>query len=273
MHTVNRILVVFLSLLLIAAAAGLITLAWVEDRFLNLELDNFDLEAAIVTDGTSRLVFTVVCAAIGALGLAFIALQFVRMGRQTRDQVVRLRQASGDQVELSTTTIESMIRQELEQLPEVRRAAVLVREEKNGLASVLDLHLEPDATVAHVTSEASHVVTAAFRERLGMSSAHRPLIRVHYDELNLAPGARHIPLPPPASSQDTQRWEMPTREEALSTHLGEPAPSPETSANHEAPAQLLVARPVDELDQEAAGEELARVDDGSEERDTPGGGY
>jgi hypothetical protein len=36
MHTVNRVLVVFLSLLLIAAAAGLILLAWVEDRFLNL---------------------------------------------------------------------------------------------------------------------------------------------------------------------------------------------------------------------------------------------
>jgi hypothetical protein len=106
---------------------------------------------------------------------------------------------------------------------------VRVREEKDGLASVLDLHLLPEATVAHVTSDASHVVASAYRERLGISATRRPLIRVHYEEVDLAgtraasqataaPAVAALPAAQTdVASQDTLAWAPATAEPPAAT--------------------------------------------------------
>ena len=204
MNAVRRILLVFYSLLLLAAAGGLIALAWNQDRKLDLEAGDFNLEAFIEASNTAKWIVTGILAAVVLFGLLSLLIAVLRSSRAASAGTLCMRQADGGTVVVTAAAIESLLRDELEQLPEVRRVAPTVRVSSAGIVdTILDATIEPSASIAHATRVLGDGVAAVLKDQVGVTSVRRPLIHISYDELSARPvgAALRAYTPPPAPPQ------------------------------------------------------------------------
>jgi len=224
MNIVRRFFLALWSLLLIAAAAGLGVLAWQDSRQLDLAVGEFNLQAFIEVDGWERAVFTAILAASGLIGLFALVTAFVpsRAASSTRGSaskgVLRLHQADGGTVEVPASAIESLLRDELQEQPEIRKATPHVSVAGDAVTIVLDLVIEPSASIAHVTSLASSICSQTLKEQVGVTTVRRPHVRVSYDAIaarpvgmvagpkpsftpSTAPAYAPAPSPPPAEER------------------------------------------------------------------------
>jgi hypothetical protein len=201
MNGLRRAWLAFYSLLLAAAAGGLIAMAWTGDKKLHIEFGDFDLEAFIISDGLHRWLFTALMGLIAVLGLLTLVLACLP-SRSARKGMVILRQSDGGSVEVATATLESLVTDALESLPEISRASATIRLAGGAIDSELDLALEPSASIAGVTSLAGATTAQALRDQVGVTNVRRPRIRVSYDEITARPAgtvppAAPAPAPPP----------------------------------------------------------------------------
>jgi hypothetical protein len=178
MNSARRAFLALFSLAVIAACAGLLMLAW-GDRQLDLSSGNWHATGAIATGGNARVLFTVICGAVIALALAGLVAA-VAPDRDGRRESLRLNQADGSKVRISPEALERLLREQLERLPEVVSAEPHVRLRGRMLATRADVAIRPGTSIAHATSEVANTTSQVYRELVGVTSADRPEISVHY---------------------------------------------------------------------------------------------
>ncbi len=205
MNTLRRLLLALYSLVLIAAAGGLVAMAWNPDRKLDLKVRHLNLQAFIASDHPARWVFTAILAGVIVFGLLTLlaALQPSRAGDRG---TMRLKQTDGGTVEVTPSALESLLRDAIERLPDVRQAAAVVRLSGGAVESELNVTIEPSASIAHVTTAVTQATSQTLREQVGISSIRRPHIRISYDEINARPagaGRASRPAPPPEAAETT----------------------------------------------------------------------
>lgn len=182
MNALRRTLLVIYSLLLIAAAGGVIGLAWNQDRKLDLSMGDLNMQAFITSSDGGKLALTAVCALLALLGLFTLIVAVMRPTQAKSTGTLRLRQADGGTVEVTASAVESLLREELETYPEVRRLDPRVRLNNGAVETYLDAVIEPGSTIATVTSVLGQGVAQVLRDQVGVTNVRRPNIKISYDE-------------------------------------------------------------------------------------------
>lgn len=189
MNVLRRVLLAVYSVLLIAACVGLAVLAWNQDQQLDISPGDFRLLASINSSDGAKWLFTLLMGLIALFGLLTLLLAVMR-GRAGQRGRLRLRQNDGGTVEVTSDALESLLRDELERLPEIRRADPQVRLGRGGAVDTdVRAVIEPSASIAHVTNLIGVTTSSALREQVGVTNVHRPNVRIEYDEMNARPVA------------------------------------------------------------------------------------
>ncbi|MEP7217042.1 MAG: alkaline shock response membrane anchor protein AmaP [Anaerolineaceae bacterium] len=181
MNVFRRILLVFYSLLVIAAAGGLIGLAWNQDRKLDISLSDLNLQAFITSTDSAKIAFTAICGAVALFGLLTLIIAVLRPSKETSSGTLRMTQADGGTVEVTSGAIESLLRQELESYPEVRKVTPRVRVSGGAVDTYLDASIDPGANIANITTMLGQGVASVLRDQVGVTNVRRPSIKIGYD--------------------------------------------------------------------------------------------
>lgn len=238
MNGTRRFVLVVYSLLLIAAAGGLIALAWTQDKKLDLTVQSFNLQAAVTSSDTAKYVVTLILGLVALIGFLTLVIAVLRDTPGRSRGTLRLKQTDGGTVEVTAVAIENLLRDELERLPEVRRVVPRVQVNAGAVDTFLDATIEPSASIAHVTTILAQGVGTVLRDQVGVTNVRRPNVRISYDEANARPVRQPArsgppanpvpasqfepPLPPPPQSRpmapSTPSTSMPRREDDGATH-------------------------------------------------------
>lgn len=222
MNAVRRILLAAYSVVLLAATGGLIALTWNQDKKLDLEVAEFNLQAFVSASDGAKWAVTGVLAAIALFGFLTLLAAIIRPSKASSRGTLRMKQADGGTVVVPASAIETLLRDELERLPEIRRVTPTVRVSSGAVDTVLDAAIEPSASIAHATRVLGDGVAAILKEQVGVTSVRRPTIHISYDELAARPAGT---VPGPRFEQDARplypatvtgpaRPEQPTGEES-----------------------------------------------------------
>ena len=200
MSDLRRVALAIYSALALALCLGLVALAWDEGRQLDLDLGNFRLVSFIDAGTAAKWMFTVVLGLFAALaGLTFVLAAFPES--RARRGTVQLKQPGGARIEVDTGTLETIVKEEVERLPDVRLAQARVRVEGNALETDLAMIVEHGANIAHVSAAAAHTAASALAGQTGEAEVRRPTVRVSYDSLAAIPIGAGPPPPPIAGSR------------------------------------------------------------------------
>lgn len=217
MNALRRLLLFVFSVLLLAAAGGLIALAWNQDQKLDLSAGDFNLQAFVIASDGAKWAFTLVMALFALAGFAGLALSLMRASAPGPGKgALMLKQADGGMVEVSATAIETLLREDLQTLPGIRRVAPTVRLADGAVQTHLDAVIEPGESIAHATKSLGDAVYGVLREQVGVTSVRRPVIRISYDEMAAIP----------AGGAPVRRDTMPVRTFAPPASMPPPAPTP-----------------------------------------------
>ncbi|MGE5594760.1 MAG: alkaline shock response membrane anchor protein AmaP [Hyphomicrobiales bacterium] len=248
MNGLRRALLAFYSVLFLAACAGLIALAWNQDQQLDIHPEGFRFVSYITSGDSEKWLFTALMACLGLFALLTLVVALTRSTESSGGRL-RLRQAEGGTIEITAGAVESLIRDDLERVPEIRRADPRVRLGSNGaVETAVTAVIEPSASIAHVTNLIGVTIASTLREQLGVTNVRRPSVRIEYDEVAARPVAveqrqrpqratrqivRHQePWPPPpeglydrppAPGRHEEPWPEPAAD--LRQTYGEPEPS------------------------------------------------
>ena len=210
MNLMGRALLFLFGAAWIAAATGVILLAWNSDKKVDIDVKDFNLQAFVEADDAERWGTTVVVGAIGLLGVAALLVAVLPARARARRGLVRLRQSDGGTVEVSNEALEGLLAGELALLPEVRGATAAIRVRGRAISTDLDLLVAPGVRIADVTRVVGTRLTEVFRDQVGVAQVHRPLVRVRYEEESPAgpmsddSAAPEPPLPPPPPPLDDE---------------------------------------------------------------------
>jgi len=201
MGAVARVFLAIYSLIWIAASAGLGVLAWNEGQMLDLGAGDLRMEAFFETDNADaeRWVLTAILAVLVLLGVFTLLLAFWRRGNRGAMQI---EQDDGTVVEITPEAVESLLRDEIERLPEVRKADPRVRFVKNAVDSHVSVTVEPSATIAQVSSAVTQVTSHVLRDEIGVTKLRRPVVRIGYEEISARPVSRQGRSKPQATREE-----------------------------------------------------------------------
>lgn len=190
MNVLRRLFLSFYSLLLAGAAAGFIVLTWNDSDQLDVNLiRKLNLRAFITAPNTNaQVLFTVILGAIITLALFTFVLSYLPQGiRSSTKGALRLKQADGGTVDVPVSALETLLREELEALPEIRSAKPIVRVTGGVVSMDLFLAIEPSASIAQVTALAGNTCAHTLKEQVGVTAVRRPHVRISYDEVSARP--------------------------------------------------------------------------------------
>lgn len=237
MNALRRILLILYSLLLLAALGGAGALAWNQDEQLDLEVRDLNIQALVDAEDAEKYVLTAILVAIAFL--AILTLLIALWPARTRSRgALRIRQSDGGTVEVTSEAIESLLRDEVESLPEVQSAKARVSLTGGAVDTHFDVQIEPSASIAHVTRLLGATVEETLRDQVGVTAIRRPVIRISYDEM----AARPVPVKRPRSVAPAP--------ELRPQHPPEPPRPPEAEAERPAEAPRFVS-PNDEESRDA----------------------
>ena len=234
MNGTRRFVLVVYSLLLIAAAGGLIALAWTQDKKLDLNIQSFTLQASITSSDAMKYAATAVLAAVALIGFLTLVLAVMRdtPGRGRSKGTLRLKQTDGGTVEVTAVAIENLLRDELERLPEVRRVVPRVQVNAGAVDTFLDATIEPSASIAHVTTILGQGVGTVLRDQVGVTNVRRPSVRISYEDTNGRPAKNGRPTAPAPSSQFEPPLPPPPQSRPAGPSTTAPGPG-DDNATHE----------------------------------------
>jgi hypothetical protein len=200
MSVAARIFLAIYSLILIAAAVGFAVLAWNDEQMLDVGVGDLSLQALFETDNASaeRWALTAILALVVLIGVFTLFLALWRRGSRGEMQI---EQDDGTVVEITPDAVESLLRDEIERLPEVRQAVPTVRFVKNAVDSHVSVVVEPSATISQVSSAVTQVTTRVLRDEIGVTKLRRPVVRIGYDEIAARPVARQGRVKPQAANE------------------------------------------------------------------------
>lgn len=199
MNMFNRFVVVFVCLLLIAAAVAIIVLAWavpqdsinrLSDAVKWLNDNNEDLQKVILT------------AAGAAIALVSLIVLLIEVGPSGAAEV-RVTDVKVGDARLSTAAIGQRVEEAVREVPHVSEVKAAVRTKAKGVQVSLDLHVDPDANLATVSDQACQAARDVLTEKVHVALTQPPRARLHYRELRLqragaARAAARAYQPPPA---------------------------------------------------------------------------
>jgi hypothetical protein len=209
-NALRRILLAVYSVILLAALGGMGVLAWNQDEQLDLDMGDLNLQAFVTSGDNAKWVFTAVLAGIGVLAL--VTLLIALWPRRSRHGgALRIRQSDGGTIEVTSSAIEALIKDELESLPEVQTVKPRVSLSGGAVDTYLDAQIEPSASIAHTTRLIGETVDETLREQLGVTAVRRPVVRISYDEMAArpVPAKRARGMPPPSPELRPQREAAP----------------------------------------------------------------
>jgi len=200
-NILGRIFLIIYSLVWIAACGGLAALAWNDDKKLDIEAGDFNLQAFIAAGDTEKWLLTVLLGALAVLGLLTLILAVIPSARRSSGSI-QMKGPDGSLVEVQASAIEALLREDLERLPDVRAARPVVRASGNVVETDINLAIEPTANIAGVTSAANETTRAVLRDQVGATQVKNPVLRVSYDESARPMAAKAKPqassIPPPS---------------------------------------------------------------------------
>lgn len=200
MNAIRRILLVVYSVLLLVACGVLFVLAWNQEKKLDLQVRSFNLQAFIASGDYARAIFTVLLAIVALIAFLSLLAAVWRQGRPRSKGVLQLRQEDGGIVEVSAASIEALLRDAVQSLPEIRRAEPRVDVRSGAVESRIEAIIEPSVSIAGATKRIVDTVHAALREQVGVTTVRRPVIRISYDELAARPIGAYPGSPPPPAA-------------------------------------------------------------------------
>ena len=205
-NALRRIFLVLYSVVLLAAVGGVAALAWNQDEQLDLTIGKLNMQAFIEANNEAKWILTAILAAIGLLAIWSLFVAFWPSREGSRG-AMRIKQSDGGTVEVTSEAIESLLKGELEALPEVQSATPRVKLAGGAVDTYLDAQIEPSSSIAHATKLLAATVEETLREQVGATAIRRPVIRISYDEMAARPVAvrRASPPPPPAPELRPQR--------------------------------------------------------------------
>ncbi len=228
MNAVRRLLLALYSLVFLAAIGGVVALAWNQNEQLDLNIGDLNMQAFVDATDDAKYALTAVLAGLALVALItlLIAVWPKRSGYSSKG-TMRIRQADGGTVEVTAAAIESLLRGELEALPEVRSASPRVKLSGGAVDTYLDANIEPSASISQATKLLGSTVEEVLREHVGVTAIRRPVIRITYDEMGVRPaGAYRKPVAPPAGGYHSTAYPDPTdtpRAMAPETQMKPPA--------------------------------------------------
>jgi hypothetical protein len=177
----NRLLIILLLFALTAGALAVVILAWTRpDESIAALRDAVDW-----LDENNETLQRIVLTSIGLL-VALIAvstLVFELMPNAGTDvKVTDVR--AGDAV-LSTASIGQRIDEAVQDVPHVADSRSVVKAKRKGVTVSLDLHVEPEANLAAVATDAADAVKGVLADKVHVALLEPPRIRLHYRELRL----------------------------------------------------------------------------------------
>jgi len=197
-NALRRIFLVLYSVVLLAAVGGVAALAWNQDEQLDLTIGKLNMQAFIEANNEAKWILTAILAAIGLLAIWSLFVAFWPSREGSRG-AMRIKQSDGGTVEVTSEAIESLLKGELEALPEVQSATPRVKLAGGAVDTYLDAQIEPSSSIAHATKLLAATVEETLREQVGATAIRRPVIRISYDEMAARPVAvRRASPPPPA---------------------------------------------------------------------------
>ncbi|MGE3073060.1 MAG: alkaline shock response membrane anchor protein AmaP [Dehalococcoidia bacterium] len=209
MNALRRIYLVVYSVLLLAAVGGITALAWNQDEQLDLNVSDLNIKAFVEASDGAKYALTGILGGIALIAIISL-LVAVWPSRQRSAGALRIVQTDGGTVEVTSTAIESLLKDELESLSEVQSATPRVKLSGGAVDTYLDVQIEPSASIAHATKLLSARVEETLREQVGVTSIRRPVIRISYDELAARPvGVRRSRPAMPANEMRPQHASQP----------------------------------------------------------------
>lgn len=203
MTTLQRWLLAFYSSMLIAVCAALALLAWDQERQLDVDLRGFRFVSSITSGESEKGAFILLLWVVAMFAVITMLVAVFPAGKPRRG-IFRLRQANGTVVEVSAESLESLLEDELERLPDVRQVWASVSMVSGVIQPDVTVVIEPSAHVAHVSAAVVHHTVETLKERVGLTYVNRPGIQVSYEEFAGRPAVTQRPgplatdrLPPP----------------------------------------------------------------------------
>jgi len=219
--TLRRGLLALYSLVFIAACGGLIGLVWNEDEKLDLDISNdFNLQAFVAATDSAQILSTTVLGILIVFGLWTLIMSLLPAGGAGASSgMLRLKQSDGGTVEVTSQALERLVREEVEALPEVRQAVPRVKVSGGAVDTDALVVIEPQESIAHVTTVVNDAINRAYKEQVGVSNVKRPNIRISYEPVKGRPlsdgaaprrveAARAVPAGP-AGEGEAVTWPPP----------------------------------------------------------------
>lgn len=181
MNALRRFCLAIYSLLLIAAAGALIALTWADNQQFDWTIGGWNFQALVNSSNGGKIIFTIILAVIAFIGLLTLILAVFRDSVRNQRGALRLRQSDGGTIEVTGRAIESLLRDELQRLPDVRSVDPHVRLVGGAVDTNLAAVIAPTANIATVTSTLSQGVSNILRDQVGVTNVRRPSIRIEQD--------------------------------------------------------------------------------------------
>ena len=177
----NRILIVLSALLVIAAAAAIVTLAWSApggaiDRIADLAGWLGDHN-----DRDTKIVITLTGTVVALLMLMTIILELT----PSPTQRMRVRNIKSGEGVISTTQIAHRINLAVQQIEHIAECQAVVAAHGRRVEVVLDLNVDAGADLSRAADDACATTQRLLEQQINIEMAGRPRARLHYRELRL----------------------------------------------------------------------------------------
>jgi hypothetical protein len=189
MNMFNRVVLIVISVLLVAAAIAVISLTWtIPNRSVNWLAD----AAQWIDDNDGDLektLLTTVSAFIGLVAVIVLLIELI----PRRGPAVQVTNLTSGTATLSAAAIGQRIEEAVVQVPHVSEVRAEVKSRKKGVLVALDLQVDPEANLATVTDEAIQMATEVLTDRVHVALIRPPTARLHYRELRMHRGNGNAP--------------------------------------------------------------------------------
>jgi hypothetical protein len=217
MNGLRRFFLALYSVAFIAACGGLLALAWNSDQKLDITVRHFNVQAFIDASDSNRAVFTAMLVPFVLLGVLTLTVSFW-ISRGGSRGTLRLKQSDGGTVEVTARALETLLRDALNRIPEIRQASPTVRLAGGAVDSTIAVTIEPSASIANITALITQTTAQVLKEQVGVTNVRRPYVRINYDEITArpagtgpsAPQPPAAPPPPPPVADQQQEEHGPT---------------------------------------------------------------
>lgn len=199
MNVLRRVLLASYSILLVAGGGGLIALAWNQDRKLDLNVRNLNLQAFVTSTTGEKWAFSLVLGLIILFGLLTLMVAFVHGDRSSEDRSLRLHQTDGGTIEITAGALEALLSDQLEALPLISRASPRVSLRGGAVESDITVTTDPGVSIAAVSAAVTETTAKTFKELVGVTHIRRPHVRIQHEPNSTAVSTT---LPPDSTGSD-----------------------------------------------------------------------